>query len=210
VDAGGAVTLPGPRLREPSGPIRLETERLVLRELREDDWRPSRAWDADPEAVRYVPHDVLDEEATRRRVAQAIAVAQERPRRQFKLAIERRADAGMIGQILLYVERPEHADAMVGFVTRRDCWGQGYVTEALRRMLDFGFGELGLSRLYGDADPRNSASCRVMEKVGMRREGTLLKNWWLKGEWCDSAVYAIRAEEWPTRAASSAGRGRAD
>ncbi len=184
-----------PHLREVAGPVRLETPRLLLREFVEDDWRAARAWDEDAEVARYLPYDAPDEAETRARLAKALARQAERPRRTFEFAITVKATAEVIGRMLLLVERPENGDAMIGFVLRRDRWGQGYVTEAVRATLDFGFDALGLSRIYGDADPRNVGSCRVMAKVGMRREATLLKTWWLKGEWCDSAIFAIRAEE---------------
>lgn len=52
--------------------------------------------------------------------------------------------------------------------------------------------------MYGDCDPRNRGSSRVMEKLGMRLEGHLRQNWFIKGEWCDSLIYSVLAHEWPT------------
>jgi [ribosomal protein S5]-alanine N-acetyltransferase len=85
---------------------------------------------------------------------------------------------------------------------RRDRWGYGYATEAMQAMLQFGFQSLGLHRISDFCDPENQASIRVMEKVGMRREGHLVQNHYTKGRWWDSVVYAILAEEWRTRQAS--------
>jgi RimJ/RimL family protein N-acetyltransferase len=55
-----------------------------------------------------------------------------------------------------------------------------------------------LHRVWGDCDPRNPASARVMERAGMRREGHLVQNVWIKGEWCDSLIFGMLASEWPT------------
>jgi len=70
------------------------------------------------------------------------------------------------------------------------------MTEAVRALVGYGFGELKLHRIAADCDPRNIGSWRVMEKIGMRREGHLLENLLLAGEWVDSYVYAILAREW--------------
>jgi ribosomal-protein-alanine N-acetyltransferase len=174
----------------------IETARLVLRELRHDDWVEARALDSDPEVVRYQSNDVLDEAGTRAYLAKNIARASETPRRVFDLALTRKGEDRFLGRAGLGIERPEHHEAMVWFQLRRDLWGQGYTTEALRGVLRFGFETLKLHRCYGDCDPRNVGSARVMEKAGMRREAHLRENWWLKGEWCDSYIYAALEHEW--------------
>ena len=58
------------------------------------------------------------------------------------------------------------------------------------------FGQLGMHRLFGDCDPRNAASARLMERLGMRSEAHHVQNLWAKGEWCDSWIYARLASEW--------------
>ena len=63
-------------------------------------------------------------------------------------------------------------------------------------MVDFGFRELRLHRIWADCDPANVPSCRVLEKLGMRREGHFRENAWIKGEWVDSLIYAILDREW--------------
>ena len=93
------------------------------------------------------------------------------------------------------IARPEHFEASVWYLLHPDAWGRGYAVEAVAALLEFGFGELKLHRIWADCDPRNAASCRLAEKLGMRLEGRLRENYWLKGEWCDTAVYAILAHE---------------
>ena len=69
----------------------------------------------------------------------------------------------------------------------------------MRPLVDFGFGELGLHRLTADCDPRNHASARVAEKLGMRREAHFVENAWLKDEWVDSLIYGLLDHEWKAR-----------
>ena len=53
-----------------------------------------------------------------------------------------------------------------------------------------------MHRIWAESDPRNPGSWRVLEKIGMRREGHFIENVWLKGEWCDSLMYAVLDREW--------------
>jgi ribosomal-protein-alanine N-acetyltransferase len=63
-------------------------------------------------------------------------------------------------------------------------------------LLEFGFAELGLHRVFATARPPNVASWRVLERIGMRREGHLVRHRWMKGTWHDSYLYAILEDEW--------------
>lgn len=69
-------------------------------------------------------------------------------------------------------------------------WGQGYATEAARAILEFGFAELGVRRIWATCRPENVGSCRVLEKIGMVREGHLREHVLIRGEWRDSLLYA--------------------
>jgi RimJ/RimL family protein N-acetyltransferase len=181
---------------EPSTPLRLETERLVLRELRADDWRDARALDGDREVVRYQTNDVSDEAATRAYLERSIAAAACVPRLVFDLAVTLRGEDRLLGRAGCTIEKPEHREAQIFCSLRRDAWRHGYAVEAGRAVLAFAFGPLQLHRVYGDCDPRNAGSARAMEKLGLRLEGHLRENWFLKGEWCDSLIYAVLAHEY--------------
>ena len=77
-----------------------------------------------------------------------------------------------------------------------DHQGHGYATEAAEAMLALAFDTYGLHRVTGRLEPRNTASARVLERLGMRKEAHLIENEWVKGEWQSEAVYAILAREW--------------
>lgn len=80
---------------------------------------------------------------------------------------------------------------------------QGYTTEALRAVLEWVFTETPVHRVEADITPGNLASCRVVEKLGLRFEGTLRQNWFFKGQWHDSLEYSLLREEWAAFAKSS-------
>ncbi len=177
--------------------MRLPTERLVLREFVEDDWAPLYAIESQPDVVRYQSNDVHDEARSREYVQGIMVSAREVPRLVYDLAITRLDDDTYIGRVGM---RRNDSDPRLGelwFVLSPEHQGNGYVTEAARALITYAFTELHLHRIHGDCDPRNPSSARVMERLGMRREAHLVQNIFLKGEWCDSVIYAVLASEWP-------------
>lgn len=81
------------------------------------------------------------------------------------------------------------------YLLNRRFWGCGYMSEAIRALLRFGFDELELQRIFGHCDLDNPASARVMEKAGMAREGVLRQERWIKDQWRDVIVYAAIASD---------------
>jgi RimJ/RimL family protein N-acetyltransferase len=84
----------------------------------------------------------------------------------------------------------------IWYLVEPDSWGKGIATEAAKHLLDFGFGELRLHRIWATCVPENPASERVPEKVGMSKEGFLVKNLKIHGVWKSCFLYAMLAEEW--------------
>jgi RimJ/RimL family protein N-acetyltransferase len=74
--------------------------------------------------------------------------------------------------------------------------GKGYCTEATQLMVDYLFLSKDTMRIQAQTDPRNIASHKVLEKVGFKKEGTLRKSFFMRGEWRDAYIYSILREEW--------------
>jgi RimJ/RimL family protein N-acetyltransferase len=172
------------------------TERLLLREFEEDDAAATHAYERDPEVVRYQSHGPRTLEESLDNIHRSMAAAREEPRRTFDLAVVLRADGRLIGRAGFRVANPEIREAMLWYVLDPAQWGKGTIVEASRALLAFGFGELGLHRVFIDCDPRNLASLRVAEKLGMRREAHFVENVWIKGEWLDTVICAVLDREW--------------
>jgi RimJ/RimL family protein N-acetyltransferase len=85
---------------------------------------------------------------------------------------------------------------MLGYCLHQDVWSMGYGTEAARAQLEFAFQQLGLHRVWAGTDPDNAASARILEKLGMTREGHLRENVQVRSEWRDTIVFAILEREW--------------
>ena len=92
----------------------------------------------------------------------------------------------------------------LGFVFNPAHHGNGYAAEAARVILELGFEDCDLHRIYGRCDPRNVGSCKLLERLGMRLEGHFVQNERYKGEWADQRVYALLQEEWRSAPHSSA------
>jgi RimJ/RimL family protein N-acetyltransferase len=118
------------------------------------------------------------------------------PRREYTLAIILRATNVVIGACTLMIQRQQVWQGELGYFLHPGFWGHGYATEVAQHLLQFGFITLRLQRIVATCDPRNIASVRVLEKVGMHYEGRLHKHMLLRDGWRDSLVYSIHDHEW--------------
>jgi [ribosomal protein S5]-alanine N-acetyltransferase len=180
----------------PGYPVRIDTERLVLREWEESDLPAILAYAADPEVVRYVTWGPNTAEQSRAFLQERMAAARVEPRLVYELAITLQATGELIGACGIRVFSAERRIADMGYVVRRDCWGSGYATECARALVRFGFERLGLHRIFATCDARNTGSAQVLQKAGMRLEGIRRKDVWQHGEWRDTMMFAILVEEY--------------
>src|SRR3954452_21041399 len=172
---------------EPRLPI--ETARLRLRRLVPGDLAALHAIQSREDVTRWLYWDPRDEDEVRASLNGHIA----RPFDEgIVLAVE--LDGELIGTVNMAVG--EHRQGEIGFLLHPDHQGRGYATEAAEAMLALAFETYGLHRVVGRLEPRNTASARVLERLGMRKEAHLIENEWVKGEWQSEAVYAILAREW--------------
>ena len=113
-----------------------------------------------------------------------------------RLAIDRASDGVFIGWCSLTRWNPEFRSASLGYCLDEPAWGHGYATEAVRAVLQWAFDTLDLNRVQAEADTRNAASGRVLEKLGIVREGTLREDCVVNGEVSDSWVFGLLRREW--------------
>jgi RimJ/RimL family protein N-acetyltransferase len=118
--------------------------------------------------------------------------ANTKPRTSFILAVVT-LDGDLIGAAGLKLTDGERRHGELAYVLAKDSWGFGYATEVARRLIAFGFNDLGLDQITATCHPENLASARVLEKVGMRFEGTLRDHLQGQGAWRDSQLYILAA-----------------
>jgi ribosomal-protein-alanine N-acetyltransferase len=147
---------------------RLETERLLIRGWREEEWLALRPVASDPEVMRFIAHGrPWSDDEIRRLVARQI---EHERRLGFCLgALLEKPGERLIG--LCGIGPLGKSDEIeIGWWLARERWGRGLASEAARRMLRFGFESAGLRRIIAVARPQNAASRAVMERIGMRFE----------------------------------------
>lgn len=170
-----------------------------LRPIRFEDWAEVHEWMRRPEVSRYQPWDVTTEEDTRRSVQQGVDAWAARP--QLVFAYVARMDGATVGTGQLSITNREHRRAEFGYNVDPRAWGRGVATAIGRELLRIGFEEQGMHRIEATCDPRNVASARVLEKLGLRFEGRIRENYLLPDGWRDSDVRGMLATEWRDRTA---------
>jgi RimJ/RimL family protein N-acetyltransferase len=182
--------------------MQITTERLVLREFVEGDWPVVLAYQTDPRYLRFYGWTGRTAYDVRDFVQMFIDQQQEQPRRKHQLAITLKPNRQLIGNVGIRRKNADDWEADIGYELAPEHWGRGYATEAARAILAFGFDDLKLHRVWAWCIAENTASVRVLEKIGMRLEGRLRENEWIKNRWYDSLVYAILDREWQAIASS--------
>lgn len=172
----------------------LETERLLLRELREDDVADAHRMFTDAEVMRYVGKPLhADIEETRRFLQRNRDLF---PAREgVRWALTRRGSDRLIGSGGHWRLMKPHYRAEIGYDLLPECWGQGLMTEALRAILRFGFARMGLHSVEAQIDPANRRSRRVLERLGFRQDGLLRENFFFAGTFTDTAVFTLLRRE---------------
>jgi RimJ/RimL family protein N-acetyltransferase len=184
-------------------PMPLETERLRLRFTTPGDFGPLLELQGREDVTRWLPWGPRDEAQVRKSLAWKIAattIAADGD--SFTLAIERKDTGAYAGDIGLFAVSHEHRGGELGYILHPDHHGQGFATEAAGPLLEVGFTCFGMRRIVARLEPRNLASARVLEKLGMRREAHFVENELLRGEWQSELVYAMLEAEWRALRAS--------
>ena len=176
--------------------MRLETERLAMREFVWDDWGAILAYQRDARYLRYYEWTERTPEQVQGFVQMFLEQQQEQPRRKFQLAVTLKSSGQLIGTCGVRLANAGAHEGDIGYELSPEHWGQGYATEAACEMVRFGFVELGLHRIWSWCVADNVGSAHVLEKVGMRLEGRQRDKEHYKGRWWDRLLYAVLEDEW--------------
>jgi len=176
----------------------LTTERLTLRSFLITDAEAVRTLAGDEEVARNtlnIPHPYEREHAEDWITSQP---GQFQRREAVTYAAIRASDGVLVGAVGLILDAANDS-AELGYWIGREYWGQGYATEAARAVVGWAFRSLGLNRVHASHFPRNPASGRVLEKLGMQHEGRLrqhVKKW---GSYLDLERFGLLRAEFEER-----------
>ncbi len=175
-----------------SFPAKIETEHLILRPFRWDDIDDLMKFAVNEEWSRYIrPPYPYSRENAREFLADRVALSHPD---QTVWCIERNKQMnGDVG----FAWHTQNRAGEIAYSLSPEYWNQGLMTEACRVAINTAFaGDQQLNRIYAAIDTRNAASIKVVEKLGLTREGVLRQNRLQKGQLVDDVWYAILREEW--------------
>lgn len=174
--------------------VELQTARLHLREFDNADIPVLHAYNLHPAFRRYESGLPVSEYQFHQIVQGIIAEQAQPPRKRYHFVISRAAQ--VVGSCYVAIRDMDHRQGEIGYMIGFEHWGDGYATEAARALLKLGFETLHLHRIYANAISENSASLRVLEKIGMRREGLLCETDYFQNRWWDTCIYALLEDNW--------------
>ncbi|MEU4603689.1 GNAT family protein [Kribbella sp. NPDC023972] len=178
----------------------IETERLILRRYLETDYDDLLKLQSNDDVTRFLLYDSKTPEEVRGTLAGRLAdVPMDTDGQALTLAVILRETGQHVGEVSLFVQNAAHRGGEIGFVFHPDFHGRGYAAEASVEILRLGFEELGMHRIIGRLDARNTASANLLKRLGMRQEAHFVRNEFLKNEWTDELVFAMLADEWNER-----------
>jgi [ribosomal protein S5]-alanine N-acetyltransferase len=181
----------------------LHTDRLLLRPFTDADTDALFALQSNAAVLRYWDAPPWSERSRAERFI-AVCKQMEQEGRGARLAIDQALNGAFIGWCCLVKWNPDYRSATMGYCLHSAVWGQGFATEAAGSLLHWAFDALDLNRVQAQTDTRNTASSRVLEKLGFVREGTLREDCIVDGEVSDSWVYGLLRRHWKLRGSSHA------
>ncbi len=170
----------------------LNTERLIIRSFSENDGEDLYEYFSNPNVLKFEPHKPFTKD-------EALAEAKWRENDERFLAVCLKSGK-VIGN--LYFSKGDFETWEIGYVFNDKYWGNGYATESLSALLDYAFVSLNARRIIAKCDPKNTPSWKLLERVGMRREATMLQNVFFFTDengtpiWKDTYQYAMLRTEY--------------
>lgn len=168
------------------------TTRLLIREFVPADEPALVALYADRRVTRHLLYGPGDAEAAREHLARILRRQHSRRRDTWELAVE--LDGSVVGAGDLVLHSPEEAE--IGYLVAHAHWGQGYATEVAVGLLEAAFVELGVQRVVATVEISNARSIAVLDKAGLRWEGSFRRHARAKQRWWDVHLHAVTREDW--------------
>ncbi|MEZ4864125.1 MAG: GNAT family N-acetyltransferase [Caldilineaceae bacterium] len=179
--------------------------RLIIRHFQATDLPAFLALRSDPELARYQSWETYNELCAQAFITEMSNAQPGSPGTWFQFAVALRTNNTLIGDMALHIKADDPRLGEIGYTLSRQYQGQGLAGEAVTALLNYLFRELQLHRVSAICDVRNHASIRLLERLGLRREGHTLQAFWNHGEWVDEYLYAILRSEWLQQRTTSDG-----
>ncbi|UPT70532.1 MAG: GNAT family N-acetyltransferase [Flavobacterium sp. JAD_PAG50586_2] len=173
----------------------IETERLLLRRINESDVEEVFALRGNQETMKYIPRPLTK---SKEDALQHIAMIEEKivNNTGINWGITIKGNPKIIGIIGHYRISPENHRAEVGYMSFPETNGKGYMSEALKAVLAYGFEQMNLHSIEAVIDPANIASEKLLQKNGFVKEAHILENELWEGKFWDTVIYSLLKKNW--------------
>jgi ribosomal-protein-alanine N-acetyltransferase len=175
-----------------------ETARLILREVEQTDFCDIHEYASDFETTYFLGWGPNGEEATRSFMKAWFDRHAKTPRRDYHFAVCRKDDGVFVGVVWVNIDENIQSSS-IGWIINKKFWRNGYACEAATTLLEYCFRELKLHRVYAKCVTENTASYKVMEKIGMLREARFRESTMIHNSWRDEFLYAVLEKEWEVK-----------
>ena len=171
----------------------IRTERLLLREFNEKDYDFFLRLEQNEFYIKYEEDSIPTDEQTKEKFDSILR--NNKSEDKYRFLITRAEDGEPLGTVLIWCIDKPIREWEVGWGLYKEHTGKGIASEAARALLEFGFKELNIHRIQANCNANNTASEKIMERIGMKKEGILRDTRNLRGEWCASTIYSILEDE---------------
>ncbi|WBW97026.1 GNAT family N-acetyltransferase [Oceanirhabdus sp. W0125-5] len=171
----------------------IKTERLILREFNDKDYKFFKKLEQNEFYIKYERDSIPTEEETREKFEGILE--KNNSKDNYRFLITRAEDGEPLGTVLVWCIDKPIREWEIGWGLSQEHTGKGIATEAARALLKFGFDKLNAHRIQANCNANNIASEKIMERIGMKKEGTLRDTRILRGEWFGSTIYSILENE---------------
>jgi len=173
------------------------SKRLVIRRFVSGDAEALASYRSDPEVARYQYWDCpCPLREAKELIENLHHLAPGMPGTWFQFAVTLRSSSTLIGDVALHTSEADGRQAELGFTLAAAHQGQGYATEAVRAVVQYGFAKLAMHRVFSRTDVRNLRAQYILARLGFRLEGELRESTWFKGSWATELLYAQLEAEW--------------
>lgn len=169
--------------------MEIRSERLILREFSEKDYEFFWKLEQNEFYIKYERDSIPTDENVREKFD--LILKNNKRDDNYRFLITRVEDGEPLGTVLIWCIDEPIKEWEIGWGLSQEHTGKGTATEAGRALIEFGFKELNAHRIQANCNANNIASEKIMERIGMKKEGSLRDARILRGEWCDSTIYSI-------------------
>lgn len=176
----------------------IDTERLTLRKFKESDSETFFEYRTNPQVMLYQGEGWVNYKPE-----QAVAFVKDQmnsepgiPDTWFQIAVELKETGALIGDMAIHTLPDDKNQVEIGYTLNPLYQNKGYGVEMVKNLIDYIFKELTMHRVVAIVDVRNTSSVKLLEKIGLRKEGHFIQNAWNKGEYTDEFLFARLYEEW--------------